>query len=132
MLVPPPSPYPRTRTDVRTSRGTSLAWGPRFEHREAPSLRAPRLAPESGLGGPLGGTRAWTASGSRQVLCCQHAPTAPPQLKGGIQTLEFDAGIVGREAPIDLPAGGVPLGLPGRHLPLQGRAVRDAAARQRP
>ena len=37
--------------------------------------------------------------------------------------LELDAGILGREAPVDTPAASVARRLPRRDLPLQGRPV---------
>src|SRR5436190_13311702 len=57
---------------------------------------------------PLLGYRVWDLPAASPV-----GPSAPPQLKGGVQTLEFDAGIGGREAPVDGTGECVPVGLPG-------------------
>src|SRR4029450_5111956 len=63
---------------------------------------------------------------AHQVVIRQIAPSSSSVVSCGVEVLELDAGVLGREPPVDPTTGSVARRLPGRGLPLQGRPVAQA------
>src|SRR5277367_1085643 len=61
------------------------------------------------------------------VISQQRAPSRPSRSKMGVEPLEFDAGVVGRELPIGFGVMLVSMGLPSGDLSFEGWLVGNAA-----
>src|SRR5215213_9559390 len=62
----------------------------------------------------------------------RYLTSAPSRMKCGVETLELDTSIAGREAPVDARSSCISRRDPGRHLPLHGAPVTEAAIQALP
>ena len=72
----------------------------------------------------------WDHNAYYHRLLMRQLPSSLSGLNCGIQVLELDAGILGRESPVDATAGSVARRLPRRDLPFQRRPVGLGSAGQ--